>query len=415
MEPKHLYFPSADIHLDISLPASKSISNRALIINALSGSRSEIRNLSDCDDTQVLIRALKMDQSIINVGAAGTAMRFLTAYLAMTEGEWTLTGSERMKQRPVKLLVEALNNLGAEIQYLDKHGFPPLFINGKKLKGGTIHLDGSVSSQYISALMMTAPCMQEGLNIVLEGEIISLPYILMTMNMMKEFGVEVKFLTNRIEITPQFYKPVDFSVESDWSAASYWFEILSLVGEGEIFLKGLHQNSYQGDSKVSELFDNLGVSVQYFSDGVLLMPNKVNIDYFNYDFINQPDLAQTFVVCCCLKNIPFHFKGLKSLKIKETDRIEALKTELAKFGFLLTEPAAGELAWSGEKKEACHFEETGEIFIETYDDHRMAMAFAPAALMFPVAIEHPEVVSKSYPTFWDDIEKIDKRECKSVN
>ncbi|NLJ21305.1 MAG: 3-phosphoshikimate 1-carboxyvinyltransferase [Bacteroidales bacterium] len=415
MEPKHLYFPSADIHLDISLPASKSISNRALIINALSGSRSEIRNLSDCDDTQVLIRALKMDQSIINVGAAGTAMRFLTAYLAMTEGEWTLTGSERMKQRPVKLLVEALNNLGAEIQYIDKHGFPPLFINGKKLKGGTIHLDGSVSSQYISALMMTAPCMQEGLNIVLEGEIISLPYILMTMNMMKEFGVEVKFLTNRIEITPQFYKPVDFTVESDWSAASYWFEILSLVGEGEIFLKGLHQNSYQGDSKVAELFDNLGVAVQYFSDGVLLMPNKVNIDYFNYDFINQPDLAQTFVVCCCLKNIPFHFKGLKSLKIKETDRIEALKTELAKFGFLLTEPAAGELAWSGEKKEVCHFEETGEIFIETYDDHRMAMAFAPAALMFPVAIEHPEVVSKSYPTFWDDIERIDKRERKSVN
>jgi 3-phosphoshikimate 1-carboxyvinyltransferase len=409
MEPKHLYFPSADIHLDISLPASKSISNRALIINALSGSRSEIRNLSDCDDTQVLIRALKLDQSIINVGAAGTAMRFLTAYLAMTEGEWTLTGSERMKQRPVKLLVEALNNLGAEIQYIDKQGFPPLFINGKKLKGGTIHLDGSVSSQYISALMMTAPCMQEGLNIVLEGEIISLPYILMTMNMMKEFGVEVKFLTNRIEIAPQFYKPVDFTVESDWSAASYWFEILSIAGEGEIFLKGLHQNSYQGDSKVAELFDNLGVSVQYFSDGVLLMPNKVNIDYFNYDFINQPDLAQTFVVCCCLKNIPFHFKGLKSLKIKETDRIEALKTELAKFGFLLTEPAAGELAWSGEKKEACHFEETGEIFIETYDDHRMAMAFAPAALMFPVAIEHPEVVSKSYPTFWDDIEKIDKR------
>jgi len=408
MEPKHLYFPSADIHLDILLPASKSISNRALIINALSGSRSEIRNLSNCDDTKVMLRALKLDQSIIDVGAAGTAMRFLTAYLAMTEGEWTLTGSERMKQRPVRLLVEALNDLGAEIEYLEKSGFPPLSIKGKKLTGGTIHFDGSVSSQYISALMMTAPYMNEGLNIILEGEIISLPYILMTKNMMKEFGVEVNFLTNRIEIAPQFYKPVDFTVESDWSAASYWFEILSIAGEGEIFLKGLHQNSYQGDSKVAELFENLGVAVQYFSDGVLLTPNRKKIDFFNYDFINQPDLAQTFAVTCCLKNIPFHLKGLKSLKIKETDRISALKTELAKFGFLLTEPAEGELSWSGEKKDACHFEETGEISIKTYDDHRMAMAFAPAALLFPIAIEHPEVVSKSYPTFWEDVEKIKK-------
>jgi 3-phosphoshikimate 1-carboxyvinyltransferase len=242
----------------------------------------------------------------------------------------------------------------------------------------------------------------------LEGEIISLPYILMTMNMMKEFGVEVNFLTNRIEIAPQLYKPVDFTVESDWSAASYWFEILGIAGEGEIFLKGLHQNSYQGDSKVAKLFENLGVGVQYFPDGVLLTPNRKKIDFFNYDFINQPDLAQTFAVTCCLKNIPFHLKGLKSLKIKETDRISALKTELAKFGFLLTEPAEGELSWSGEKKDACHFEETGEISIKTYDDHRMAMAFAPAALLFAIAIEHPEVVSKSYPTFWEDVEKIKK-------
>ncbi len=403
MTSKALYLTPQSINISIDLPASKSISNRALILNALAYSPHNIQNISDCDDTRVMLKALDSNDTTFDIGAAGTAMRFLTAFLAKTVGEWVITGSERMKQRPIKLLVDALNSLGARIEYLEKEGFPPLKIFGSALIGGTIHLNGGVSSQYISALMMIGPYMQKGLKIILEGNVISAPYIHMTLQMMHDFGVEVDFENNTIAIKPQTYRPIQYKAESDWSAASYWYEILSIASEGQIFLKGLHKDSYQGDSKVAELFEQLGVNTAYQTHGVLLTANGKNCSEFVYDFTNQPDLAQTFAVTCCLKNIPFLFKGVQSLKIKETDRVAALMNELKKLGYMLTESAEGQLAWNGTKTASNNAVPPA---IKTYDDHRMAMAFAPAALTRPIIIQHPDVVSKSYPTFWDDIAKI---------
>jgi 3-phosphoshikimate 1-carboxyvinyltransferase len=398
---KQLNNPITELSLEINLPASKSISNRALILNALAYSPYDIENLSDCDDTRVTVKALDSNDTVFDIGAAGTSMRFLTAFLSKTVGEWVITGSERMKQRPIKLLVDALNSLGARIEYIENEGFPPLRIFGSALTGGEIRLNGGVSSQYISALMMVAPYMQNGLKIILEGEVISIPYILMTKRMMGEFGVEVVFENNVIDVRPQTYKPVRYKVESDWSAASYWFELLSIVGKGSVLLKGLQENSSQGDSKVAELFNQLGVDTEYKSEGVLLTIGDRCVDKFEYDFVNQPDLAQTFAVTCCIKNIPFHFYGVQSLKIKETNRIVALVNELEKLGYVLFEPAEGQLAWSGERCKAA-----ADISIATYEDHRMAMAFAPVSVAVPLSIEHPEVVSKSYPSFWSDFEML---------
>ena len=401
MTTKVLNIQTNTVNLEINLPSSKSISNRALILNALAYSPYEVKNVSDCDDTRVMIRALDSNDSTFDIGAAGTSMRFLTAFLSKTVGEWIITGSERMKQRPIKLLVDALNSLGARIEYVENEGFPPLRIFGSAMMGGEIRLNGGVSSQYISALMMIAPYMQNGLKILLEGNVISVPYIRMTMSMMKEYGVNVTFENNIIDIQPQQYNPIEYTVESDWSAASYWYEVLSLVGNGQIFLKGLYKNSTQGDSKVAELFTQLGVETEYQSNGVLLSATGNYCTEFQYDFIDQPDLAQTFAVTCCMLHIPFHFKGVQSLKIKETNRVAALIAELAKLGYTLFETAEGELAWKNESCEAAN-----DIRIKTYEDHRMAMAFAPAALKTALTIEEAQVVSKSYPAFWDDFEKI---------
>ena len=398
---KELHLKIDSVTARIDLPASKSISNRALILNALSYSPYDILNLSDCDDTLVTLNALDSNDTTFDIGAAGTAMRFLTAFLSKTVGEWIITGSERMKQRPIKILVDALNSLGAKIEYIEKEGYPPLKIFGCALTGGEIHLNGSVSSQYISALMMIAPFMQSGLKIILDGKIISRPYIEMTIQMMQEFGAEIDLTDNTILIEPQDYTPIEYLVESDWTAASYWYEILSLVGQGNIFLNGLFQNSYQGDSCVADIFEQLGIHTTYMSEGVLLTSTKINTLSLEYDFTDQPDLAQTLAVTCCLKGVPFIFRGLHSLKIKETDRIAALINELQKLGFIVTEAGEGILTWEGE---LC--EPTEKIIIETYEDHRMAMAFTPAAIFQPITIEHPEVVSKSYPNFWKDIEKI---------
>jgi len=401
---KKLYFPVNEVNLDIQLPSSKSISNRALIISALAYSPFAIRNLSDCDDTRVTVNTLNSNDTTFDIGAAGTAMRFLTAFLSKTVGEWIITGSERMKNRPIKLLVDALNALGARIEYVDKEGYPPLKIYGSALMGGEVTLNGGVSSQYISALMMIAPYMVNGLKIRLEGKVISVPYIHMTMQMMKEFGVDVSFDNSVIDIRPQTYSAVQFRVESDWSAASYWYEVLSVVRNGRIYLDGLYQNSTQGDSKIATLFEQLGVATEYVPGGVILTANGNYTEKFEYDFVDQPDMAQTFAVTCCLNNIPFHFKGVQSLKIKETDRIAALMNELKKIGFRLYEPVDSELAWDGERCEP-----EANISIKTYDDHRMAMAFAPVALKREVDIEDPHVVSKSYPEFWSDFEKINSK------
>lgn len=385
--------------IEIVLPASKSISNRALILSALSYSEDAIENLSDCDDTQVMVRALESETNTFDIGAAGTAMRFLTAFLSKTYGEWVITGTERMKQRPIKLLVDALNGLGARIEYVENEGFPPLRIFGCALIGGSIRLNGSVSSQYISALMMIAPYMQKGLTIHLEGKVISIPYIHMTLQMMKQFGAKVVFENNTISIEAQPYKAIAYRVESDWSAASYWYEMVSLAGKGEVYLPFLNAKSLQGDSKLADLYTQLGVGTRFETGGVTIFSTGQYVSRFDYNFTDQPDLAQTFAVNCCIKNIPFEFTGLESLKIKETNRVLALINELRKLGFVLTEPAEGALAWKGERTTP-----DAAIKITTYEDHRMAMAFAPVALLHDIRIADAQVVSKSYPRFWDDLE-----------
>ncbi len=401
---KKLNYTGKDINLRIKLPASKSISNRALILNALSYSPFDVENLSDCDDTRVMVAAFDSNISSFDVGAAGTSMRFLTAFLSKTVGEWTITGSERMKQRPIRILVDALNKLGGKVEYLENDGYPPLKIYGSAMMGGEIDLDGSISSQYISALMMIAPYMVNGLTINLKSKVISKPYIQMTLGMMQSFGVKAEFKDDKIDIRPQNYIPTRYRVESDWSAASYWYEILALSGKGNIKLIGLNENSLQGDRAVADIFENLGVETVFYENEVELSVSdqirKVS-DKFRYDFTNVPDLAQTVVVTCCLMKKPFHFSGLQSLKIKETNRVAALMYELRKLGYVLVEPQEGELMWDGT---CCQADEIATI--DTYEDHRMAMAFAPIALTHPLIIRNPEVVSKSYPLFWNDMSHI---------
>ena len=392
----------AKLQASIQLPASKSISNRALILHALSYSPYDIVNLSDCDDTEVMVAALNSDSKDFDIKAAGTAMRFLTAFLSKIVGEWTITGTERMKNRPIKLLVDALNSLGARIEYIEKEGYPPLRIFGSALQGGEISLSGGVSSQYISALLMVAPLMENGLTIHLEGNVISRPYILLTLQLMEQFGVKASWTGQTIKVVPQEYKPIPFTVESDWSGASYWYQMAALNKNAEVELLGLFKNSFQGDAAVAGIFTQLGVSTTFTDKGVTLKKNGNLCAKLVYNFVNEPDLAQTFVVTCVLLNIPFRFSGLQSLKIKETDRIEALRTELKKLGYLLTVEGNSVLTWNGER---CEPEE--HPVIATYEDHRMAMAFAPAAFAIPqgICIAEPQVVSKSYPHYWDDLRK----------
>lgn len=387
------------IDSSIQLPASKSISNRALILNALSMSSFNIENLSDCDDTNVMVEAFRSGSSLIDVKAAGTSMRFLTAFLSITPGEWIITGTERMKERPIHILVDALSSLGARIEYLGKIGFPPLKIKGTALDGGEIYLSGDVSSQFISALLMIAPTMSKGLTIHLEGEIISIPYIKLTLGMMAQFGVKTHWEDRTIRIHPEDYKPTHYIVESDWSAASYWYEIAALMDDAHLELKGLFKNSMQGDSKVAELFLDLGIATEFGDNSVILKKTDRKTKKLFHNFVNEPDLAQTFVVTCCMMGIPFMFTGLQSLKIKETDRIEALKAEMKKLGYVIYDSEDSILEWNGERCEP-----DANPVIKTYEDHRMAMAFAPAAIKTDyINIADPKVVTKSYPRYWKDL------------
>jgi 3-phosphoshikimate 1-carboxyvinyltransferase len=392
---------------DIALPASKSISNRALIIYSLSGGYMLPQNLSDCDDTTVIIKALRHMPAEIDIKAAGTAMRFLTAYLSVMRGTHVLTGTERMKHRPIAILVDALRRLGADISYIGTEGFPPLRITGKGLMGGELELAGNVSSQYISALLMIGPVLTNGLTLRLQGEIISRPYIDLTLWMMREFGADAEWTgPETIEVKPKPYKPRHYFIENDWSAASYWYEMVALSQdeEAEIRLDGLMDGSKQGDSSVRYLFSLLGVKTTFETkeDGkpqtITIKKSGRRVPRLEYDFVNSPDLAQTFVVTCALLGVRFHFKGLRTLKIKETDRILALTTEMRKLGYVLHDVNGSELIWDGERCEA-----EPEPLIETYEDHRMALSFAPIALRLPLVINHPEVVTKSYPHFWDDL------------
>ena len=392
----------------VNLPASKSISNRALIIYALSGGKHLPENLSDCDDTEVIIEALRTMPEEINIKAAGTAMRFMTAFLSVTPGTHILTGTERMKHRPIGILVDALRSLGATIEYVGEEGYPPLRITGSTLEGGLLEIPGNVSSQYISALLMIGPMLKEGLTLRLLDNIISRPYIDLTLWMMGEFGAEAEWVSvDTIAVRPKPYTSRDYFIENDWSGASYWYEIMALNGdpESEIRLTGLMDGSKQGDSITRYIFSLLGVKTKLPSkkagipQTITLKKNGRCVPKLDYDFVSCPDLAQTFVVVCAALGIPFHFKGLSTLKIKETDRIEALKREMRKLGYIVKDTNDSELSWDGERCEPAK-----GAGIDTYDDHRMALAFAPFVLKQDgLIINNPQVVSKSYPHFWDDL------------
>lgn len=397
-----LAFNCGEVCGEVRLPASKSISNRVLVINALSESIFPVENLSDCDDTDSMLRVLRSNDCRFDVGHAGTAMRFLTAYLSRIVGCWEITGSERMKQRPIAVLVDALNELGAKIEYLGNPGCPPLRIYGSRLTGGEICIPASVSSQYVSALMMIAPYMEMGLKITLEGKIVSRTYIEMTARIMREFGAVANFGGNVISVEACPYVSVPYRVESDWSAASYFYEILAIAGKGELCLPGLAGDSLQGDAGQIRVWEKLGVKTFFEEGRVILRKGQPETACLKYDFVEMPDVVQSFAVACCVVGIPFDFSGVETLRIKETDRLAALKAELAKLGYILDVDGNNRLAWDGRRCEAAADPE-----IETYHDHRMAMAFAPAALKHPgLRIVNRAVVSKSFPDYWGQLQKV---------
>lgn len=465
------------LNASLTLPTSKSLCARALVINHLCQLPVPLVGLSDCDDTQAILQGLEALRNSedaplrVNIGAAGTAMRFLTALFAATpQLDVVITGSQRMKERPIGALVTALQAAGADISYVEKEGYPPLRIRGKQLEGGTLALPSNISSQYVSALLMIAPTMRHGLQLELVGKVASAPYIRMTMQVMKAFGVEVKWENNLISVvrgqryartqsshcgtTKETEQAASYTIERDWTAASYWYEIVALHPDkaARVFLRGLREASEQGDAICAKWFEALGVTTTFTAEGAILekstkspqvtlecdnstsednelssqtddsfcesnedLPQTTShssqADYFSckdapplwLDFAAAPDLAQTFVVTCALLSRPFHFKGLESLRIKETDRIAALIAELQKFGKHIEAIGEGELRYTAQNDSS----PAHPITIATYDDHRMALAFAPAALRFPqLSIEHPEVVAKSYPDYWEHISEI---------
>ena len=465
------------LNVSLALPTSKSLCARALVINHLCEQPVHLEGLSDCDDTQAILQGLEALRNSgdaplrVNIGAAGTAMRFLTALFAATpQLDVVITGNQRMKERPIGALVTALQAAGADISYVEKEGYPPLRIRGKQLEGGSLALPSNISSQYVSALLMIAPTMRDGLQLELVGKVTSAPYIRMTMQVMKAFGVEAKWenylisiesgqrysrsLSPRCGTTEETEQTASYAIESDWSAASYWYEIVALHPDqtARVLLRGLREASEQGDSICARWFEALGVTTTFTAEGAILKKSSISpqvalecdnstsedtelssqtddnfcesnedlpqttshssqADYFSckdapplwLDFAAAPDLAQTFVVTCALLSHPFHFKGLESLRIKETDRIAALIAELQKLGKHIEAIGEGELRYTAQNDSS----PAHSITIATYDDHRMALAFAPAALRFPqLSIEHPEVVAKSYPNYWEHLSEI---------
>ena len=398
-----LAFPPT-LRARIALPASKSLSARALIIAALADGAA-VEGLSDCDDTRVLRHALAERPATVDVQAAGTAMRFATAYFATQPGARVLTGTPRMCQRPIRALVETLRALGADIAYAGQEGFPPLRVTGRRLQGGHAELPADISSQYVSALLLVAPTLSEGLELRLRGEVASRPYIDMTLGLMRHFGAEAGWTapdTLRVEPRP-YSRGGRYRVEPDWSAAAFWYEMVALSPDhgARIELPGLQPRSLQGDSAAAELFRPLGVRTDFGPEGAALTKTSPAAGPAEADLTACPDLAQALVATCALAGRPFRYGGLRSLRIKETDRIEALRTELGRAGADLA--TDGEALWAAAPPAGLH---APAVPFATYDDHRMAMALAPAALRLgPVRVSHPEVVSKSYPAFWDDLRR----------
>jgi len=389
----------------LQITGSKSEANRLLILQALYPEIT-IDNLSNSDDSHVMQKAIASNEELVDIHHAGTAMRFLTSYFATREGRKTiLTGSERMQQRPIKILVDALKDLGADITYEKEDGYPPIHLNGKKITTSKVSLQANVSSQYISSLMLVAPTLENGLQIELIGKVTSVPYINMTLSLLSQIGVSGKFENNTISIEP-LSKPVntDLVVESDWSSASYFYSLVALSKDAKITLGSYKKESYQGDSSLASIYEHLGVKTSYGENTITLEKVSdfiVSEDAFNgpLDLANSPDIAQTIAVTCFGLGVSCYLTGLHTLKIKETDRLEALKVEIEKLG--------GQVAITNEELKLAKAEVINkDIAIDTYQDHRMAMAFAPLALRTSLIINEAEVVSKSYPDFWDDMRKI---------
>lgn len=393
-----LSHPNGLLSGSVSLPASKSISNRVLIIKALSRASIDIQNLSTSDDTAILEHLLLQHVPHYDVGHAGTAMRFLTAYLAFQIGDQTLTGSERMCQRPIGPLVDALNLMGANIEYLEENGYPPIKLHSPlEQNKSDVTIDASVSSQFISALLMVAPTLPLGLRLHLEGNSVSWPYIEMTLSLMEQFGINHIHKENTISIGNQTYQGGIINIEGDWSAAGFYYAMVALSDHGSIVLKGLHDTSLQGDNAAMEIFKDFGVVTTKVDDGLLLTKDQKMVKpSLEVDISHVPDLAQCISVAAAGLGISLTMKGIETLFIKETDRMFALKTELAKVGVEIHYSAT-------ESRQIGKAIFRDDVTFETYGDHRMAMALSCLALIYPISIQNPEVVSKSYPGFWDDL------------
>ena len=409
--------PTKNLKGSVALTASKSESNRILIIQALCKDKFEIKNLADAQDTQTLRTILQLTthpeysgsrlKTSYDVGPAGTTMRFLTAYLSTLQRTITLTGSGRMHERPIRILVDALRQLGAKITYLEKEGFPPLSIEGNLLKGGEIEIEGNISSQYISALLLITPALFNGLIIKFKGAIVSRPYIDMTLKVMENFGIYGQWQENTISVSSQNYSLPEanytYTVEADWSAASYWYAMAALSDEVDLHITGLRKNSLQGDAVIADLFSFFGVHTEYTADGVRLSKRKFLTQHFGFDFSDCPDIAQTIAVVVSALKIPSMLTGLQTLKIKETNRIEALCNELGKISISAKEAMPDVL-------EIQEFQDTlisPPTPLLTYNDHRMAMALTPLVMKLgELKIENPEVVKKSYPNFWEDLKSV---------
>ena len=403
--------PDAILKGSIHLSGSKSESNRLLILKEVLGLNIDLVNLSDSNDTSILSEILmsfkKNSRLEFNVGDAGTAMRFLTAFFAIQNGVFMLTGSERMKERPIKDLVEALRNLGAEIEYLQEEGFPPLRINGKKLKGGKIEMNATVSSQFSTALLLIAPLFEDGLVIRLKGEPVSFSYLQMTIQLLRQFGVDIHFDGNEIYVSPLSKSVVEYPkswmIESDWSSASYWFEMAALSREADLTIFGLKENSLQGDSICMEIFERLGLNCFFEENCLRIQKSEYSVfpDKFAFHFSSCPDLVQTMAITCAALKIESQFSGIMNLHIKETDRMYSLQNELIKVGVRIEKKSDTEYLIP-----SCQLT-INECVFETYGDHRMAMCFAPLALVSNgIELKNTEVVEKSYTNFWNDLRKL---------
>ena len=387
----------------IDLNSSKSESNRLLIIQALSKEIINIDNLSNANDTIILKNLLNKNLNpIFNIKDAGTTMRFLTSFLSLKRNDVKITGSKRMEKRPIAILVDALNEIGAKIKYLKKEGYPPIYIKNKiSQKINSIQIKGNISSQYISSLLLIAPILKNGIEIKIVEPFYSKPYVEMTLGLMKNFGIKYKWNKNKIKITNQKYLSGSYKIESDWSAASYWYSIISINDHiKSLKLIGLRKNSFQGDKIIADIMKNIGVYTKFESDGILLIKNSNLESTKEINFKNCPDLAQTILVIAAVKKIKLKLKGLESLKIKETDRLIAMKKELKKIGCNFFEKND---EWILEKR---NNKLPKKLIINTYKDHRVAMSFASLSSKLELVIRDPEVVNKSYPNFWNDLESI---------